>query len=117
MLASRQALRYKRRMPRVPTLALLGWLLATPGCTWNPPHVRPPAPAGAPVVVGEDGPLSPRQSENAVDDAVAQARYRERAEALVKAVQAATGTPLITGNRTRLLTAGTAASSGSTTRT
>lgn len=92
---------------RLPTLALLTWLATSLGCAWSRP-VATPAPAGqtTPVVIDERGLLSPAQAEEAVEDAVAQARYRERAEALVKAIQVATGAPFIAGNSTRLLVDG-----------
>src|SRR6185436_9771170 len=96
-------------MPRWAHVAALFWVMATAGCTWTRPAVNPPpAPDGVPVVVGAIGMLSPARSEEIVDDAVAQARYRQRAEHLVEAVQAASRTPLIAGNRTRLLIDGPA---------
>jgi cardiolipin synthase len=85
-------------------IGALAWALSIAGCAWERPKVDPPpASDGQPVVVGAGGPLSAARSEDVVEDAVAQARYRERAAQLVDAVQAATRTPLIAGNRTRLL--------------
>jgi cardiolipin synthase len=93
---------------RLLTLIGLVALAATPlGCAWSRPAPEA-APAGKPtlIVVDAGGLLSPAQSERAVDDAVAQARYRERAERLVKAVQHATGAPLVAGNHVKLLVDG-----------
>ena len=96
-------------MPRPLSAAALLWAVAVGGCTWTRPPVNPPPAAdGAPEVVGAIGMLSAARSEEIVDDAVAQARYRRRAEQLVEAVQAASRTPLIAGNRTRLLIDGPA---------
>src|SRR5262245_38273397 len=93
---------------RTRTIALT-WALLAAGCAWERPKANPPPISnGEPLVVGARGVLSPQRSEDAVEDAVAQARYRERAERLVDAVQAATRTPLIAGNRTKLLIDGPA---------
>jgi cardiolipin synthase len=94
---------------RTTAIGALACALLAAGCAWERPPVNPPpASNGQPVVVGASGPLSPARSEDVVEDAVAQARYRERAERLVDAVQAATRTPLIAGNRTKLLIDGPA---------
>jgi cardiolipin synthase len=97
------------RISRLLPLGLLWCLLAPLGCAWSRP-AQTPAPRDAsaltPIVIGEQGLLTPAQSEEIVEDAVAEARYRERAEALVKAVQAATGAPLIAGNAARVLVDG-----------
>lgn len=93
-----------QRISRLLTLGLLWWLLAPLGCAWSrPAQAPPPAAKATPVVIDAKGLLSPARSEEAVEDAVAQARFRERAEALVKAVQNATGAPFIAGNSTHLL--------------
>ncbi len=97
---------------------LLATLVAPLGCAWSRPHAGG-APAGAataaeqaanaspPVVVSEGGLLTQRESAAVVDEAV-QARHRERAAELVRAIQIATQAPLIAGNHSRLLLDGPA---------
>ena len=92
---------------RLLRLGLLLSLLAPLGCAWSRPQQAPsPTENVATAVVDAGVLLSAQASEAAVEDAVAQARYRERAEQLVKDVQAAAQAPLIAGNETHLLNDG-----------
>ncbi len=93
---------------RLLRLGLLVCLAASLGCAWSRPQAQELAAAEAvtPAVMDAGGLLSPQESQAAVEDAVAQARYRERAADLVKAVQAAAQAPLITSNQARLLNDG-----------
>jgi len=90
---------------------ILAWLIVPLGCAWSRPKPELAAANSEPatseaVVVGTNGLLTPAQSEEAVEDAVAQSRYRERSESLVKSIQSVTGAPLIAGNSSRLLVDG-----------
>lgn len=96
-----------RRISSPFTLALLCTLLGPLGCAWSRPKPETiPVASAAPIVIDASGLLSPARSEDAVEDAVAETSYRVRAEALVKAVQTATGAPFIAGNSAQLLVDG-----------
>ncbi len=73
-------------------------------CAWHgPPKSDLEPQAATPVVLAATGQVSPAQAEDAIDEAVATAVSRRRAEQLVTAIQAQTGVPLIRGNHARLL--------------
>ncbi len=74
-------------------------------CAWQGPPKSDleHQPATPVVVLATTGQVSPAQAEDAIDEAVATAASRRRAEQLVTAIQAQTGVPLIRGNHTRLL--------------
>lgn len=73
-------------------------------CAWQgPPKADVKPQPATPVVLAATGQVSPAQAEDAIDEAVATAASRHRAEQLVTAIQAQTGVPLIRGNHTRLL--------------
>jgi len=65
----------------------------------------PSTPTATPVVVDGDGRVPPAEAERALGEAAAP-DLRRRARALANAIQARTGTPLVRGNRTRLLVDG-----------
>ena len=83
-------------------LALQVWLLGS--CVWTgPARETPETPAATPVVLDNDGRVSLREAQELVTDATQAARDRKQAEGLVAAVQTVTRTPLVAGNRVKLL--------------
>jgi cardiolipin synthase len=83
-------------------VALVALACASPRAseTSGPPPVAPP------VVVDARGPVPAARAEGALARAAAGDALRRRAHSLSGAVQARTGTPLVWGNRTRLLVDG-----------
>jgi cardiolipin synthase A/B len=93
-------------MPRaILAHGIMALALTAVACTWHGPPQADVEPRGAatPVVLAPTGPVSKRQAEVAIDEAVASAASRKRAEELVAAIQAQTEVPLIQGNHSRLL--------------
>ncbi len=93
----------------MPRTILVGVLLGSQAlvlwsCAWTgPTRESPEPPAATPVVLDAQGKLPSKQAQELITDATQTARDRQQAEALVAAVQSVTGTPLLAGNRVKLL--------------
>jgi cardiolipin synthase len=91
-----------------PTVAI-GLLLSVQAivlgsCTWTGPRRETPeAEPATPIVIDQRGLLPSEAALAVVTDATAAAQDRERARELVAAIQGATRTPLVAGNRVKLL--------------
>src|SRR5262245_30298112 len=86
-------------------LALGAQALVLGSCAWTGPRreTPQPEPAATPIVIDKRGLLSAEEAQAVVTDATMAARDRERAHELVAAIQDVTRTPLVAGNRVKLL--------------
>ena len=93
--------------PRQALLILLtvtAQVVALGSCAWTGPPRESPAPeAATPIVLDTSGQLTSRQADAVVTEATLAARDREQAQALVTSIQSVTRTPLVAGNRVKLL--------------
>jgi cardiolipin synthase len=92
------------RHTRLTSIALVAQIILIGSCTWTGPRRESPAPETAtPIVLDTRGQVPSAQAKAEVTDATQAARDREHAQALVTSIQSVTRTPLVTGNRVRLL--------------
>jgi cardiolipin synthase len=73
-------------------------------CAWTGPRREAPPPqSDTPIVIDKRGVLPSKAAQAVLTEATQSARDREQARELVAAIQTVTRTPLVTGNRVKLL--------------
>jgi cardiolipin synthase A/B len=84
-------------------VALVGGCQRPPAATSPTAGPRPAPSAATPAVVDADGRVSVGEAERALGRAAENSAHRRGVRAVANAIQAQTGSPLVRGNRTRLL--------------